>query len=651
MKRIALMVGALVGALLPAAPAAAAPAIAFLNPSGYTTPVRISDVQDRDGFVHLVAWAKEIPSQALVEFEIRPPGQQNAATFTADRVADDTWEEFIPLPDTFVDSAGYTLTVRLYRGVPGDADEVANAEMLVEVDQSEVPPPKRETVELQYPENGGRAGFFTPKGKRSNIVLDYQASTGTNQVRAFYTLSDPGAAPVWEESCGSGVPDDAGFGKVRCTLAEGHNPLDVAAVAVVSNKTAPPAPPSGQLDDTGDAHRVMPYVQVPQTVEVSPGPQTVTLAECFVLAALVEDQFGRAVAAANVDVHADGPEDELYFESRTNETDPFQAPDAGHVSKENAKRCSDNANSGQQGDHNSPGRDDQKHIESIGGTGDNGTFRFAMRSDFAGGTFITAWADVNDDDALAVGTEASGGTQLGWGSPPPPPSLDVFLSPASATAATGSCASFEILARRGGSPFNNANVDIHISGPDPSVTFCDVQGGGSRRAPESGGHIADAHEDGTRHAEGETDAAGRFVFGVTSASPGSTTLQVWLESTEDDVLAGGEPSKAGSITWQPPGERSISIASNKSSVERGRRVRLFGEIQGDPACSGGQSVAIQAKPVRGGRFGTVKTVTTDDDGDYSTRIRMRRSRKFRAAVPSTGTCNAARSEVITVRVR
>ncbi|HEV2756410.1 MAG TPA: hypothetical protein VG318_11620 [Actinomycetota bacterium] len=647
MKKIVLLVGVLVGALLPAAPAVAAPSIAFLNPSAYTTQMRLSDAEDRDGFVHLVAWAKEIPANALVEFELKPPGQ-NAATFVADRVGNDTWEKLIPIPDTYPDVAGYALTARLYSGVAGNADEVANDEVLVEVDQSEVPPPQGQTVELSYPENGGRAGFFTPKGKRPNIVLDYQASTGTNQVRAFYTLSDPGADPVWGEACGTGTPDEQGFGKVRCTLREGHNPLDVNAVAIVSNKTAPPAPPSAQLDDTGDAHRVLPYAQVPGTVEVSPGAQTVPLAQCFLMAALVEDQFGRAIAAANVDLHAEGPEDELYFESSTNQTDTFQAPDNGHVSRENAKRCSDNANSGQQGDHNSPGRDDQKHIESVDGTSDGGRFRFALRSDFAGGTFVTAWADVNDDDALGL-TEASGGTQLGWGSPPPPPSLDVFLTPASATASTGSCAAFEILARRGGSPFSSANVDIHASGPE-GVEFCDPEGFSARRAPESGGHLADAHEDGTRHAEGEADSNGKFVFGVKSEVPGETQLQVWIDSNDDDLLS-GEPSKSATVTWQPPGERSITIQSNKSRVAKGRRVRLSGAIQGDPACSGGQPVSIQAKPVSGGRFGTVKTATTDEDGDYAVSIKMRKSRKFRATVSAAGSCSAAQSRTITVRVR
>lgn len=650
MKRTILLVGVLLGSLFPASPAVAAPAIAFLNPSSYTTSDKISDAEDRDGFVHLVAWAREIPSSALVEFELKPPAQ-NAATFTAERVGADTFEAFVPIPDSYPDVDGYTLTARLYRGVPGDADEVAAAEMLVEVDQAEVPPPAG-TVEMSYPENGDPAGFFTPKGKRSNVVIDYKASPSTNRVRTFYTLSDPGVAPVWEkEACGVGTPDEEGFGKVRCTLKEGHNPLDVSALAIVSNKTAPPAPPGEALDDTGDAHRVLPYLQDPRSVEVSPGG-TVTLSACHYMTAAVEDQFNRRIAGVNLDVHAEGPEDELYFASQPNQpnqTDAFQAPDTAHVSKENAKLCSSTENSGQQGDHNSPGRDDVKHIESTAGSSDAGTFRFALRSDFTGGTFVTVFADVNDDDALGL-SEASGGTQLGWGTPPPPPALDVFLTPSSASGSTGSCVAFEILARKGGGAFAAANVDIHISGPDATANFCDAPGGSPRRVPESGGHIQDTHEDGTRHVEGETDSGGKFVFGVTSETPGTTNVSVWIDSNDDDLLS-GEPSKSGTVTFQPPGDRTISISSNRSSVAKGRRVRLAGTISGDPSCSGGQPVAIQAKPVRGGRFGTVKTVTTDEEGNYTTRIKMRKSRKFRASVSAMEPCSAAQSRTITVRVR
>ncbi|HEX2294816.1 MAG TPA: hypothetical protein VHN37_05855 [Actinomycetota bacterium] len=641
----------LIAWLLPAESALAAPEIAFLNPSGYmVTPYEISDAEDADTSVHLVAWTKDVPSQALVEFEIEPPNE-NASTFTATRVGNDTWEAFVPLPDSFVDGNTYRLRARLYAGVPGDADEVDNQEIIVEVNQSPVPPPSGESVEITYPDNGSRLGIFNPKGKQPATVFDFVASEGTEQVRAFYTLSDPGNDPTWEESCGFAAPNEDGVGRVRCTLEEGHSPLDVTAVALVSNRAAPapPAPPNAALDTSGDAHRVLPYVQQPSTIEIGNGNQSVTLSTCHYMTATVTDQFGRPVPAANVDIHADGPEDDLYFSSHADNTDAFQAPDNAHVSRENSRRCENNQNQGQQGDHNSPGRDDIKHIESTAGTSNSGAFRFALRSDFAGGTFIQVWADVDDDDLPDL-NEATGGTQLGWGSPVPEPTLDVFVTPSNANGTNGSCVQLEILARRGGGPFNNANVDIHIQGPDPAVTFCDVSGGGTRRPPESGGHVGDAHqEDGTRHAEGETDAAGRFLFGVTSATSGTTQVQVWIDRDDDDTL-NNEPNRSASVSWQPAGERSISISSNKSRVAKGRRVRLSGAIEGDPACSGAQAVNIQSKPLRGGRFGTVKTVTTDTSGAYSTRIRMNKARKLRAVVPAAQPCAFARSNTITVRV-
>ncbi|MDQ4125601.1 MAG: hypothetical protein M3134_08385 [Actinomycetota bacterium] len=657
MKKTTFLLLAMLASVLPIPSAVAAPQIAFLNPSSYqgTQPYEISDVMDADGNVHLVAWARDIPSSALVEFELERTGD-NPATFTAERVGQDTWEALVPIPDSYPDGATYTLRARLYAGVPGDADEVANDEVTVEVNQSPVPPPPGASVEMTYPDNGGVLGVFSPKGKQSVAVFDYAASAGTEQVRAFYTLSDPGVDPVvWEDACGSSTPVE-GFGKVRCTLKEGVNPLDVTAVAVVSNRAAPapPAPPNPALDAAGDAHRVFPYAQQPRTVEVAGGTGNLTLSECHMLTATVEDQNGRPVALANVDVHADGPEDELHFGTRSTgaapqRTDGFQAPDVQHVSKENAKDCADDTNENQQGDHNSPGRDDLKHIESTTGSSNSGEFRFALHSDFAGGTFVQVWADVDDDDLPDL-NEATGGAQLGWASPMPEAPQEVFVTPTSANGTNGSCVELEIIARRGGGAFNNANVDVHIQGPDPAVTFCDVTGGGTRRSPESGGHLGDAHEDGTKHAEGETGPAGTFKFGITSATSGTTQVQVWIDRDDDDTL-NNEPSKTATVSWAPAGDRTISLSSSKSRVAQGRRVRLFGQIDGDPTCSGGQAVDIQSKPVRGGRFGTVKTVVTEADGSYSTRIKMFSARKFRAVAPAGDPCSFARSNTVTVRVR
>lgn len=651
MKRSVLLVVALVAALMPGPPAHAAPAIRFLNPSDYTgpPPFDASNKADADAAVHIVAWVKEVPASPLVEFEIESTTLK--ATIDGVRAGDDAWEANWVPPDSFTDGP-YTLRAILYSGSPGNASEVASNEVTIVLNTDAVPPPPApETVEMGFPENGGPLGFFVPKGKQPTTVIDFTTSELTAQVRALYTMSDPGNDPEWV-ACGFARVPESRAGRVRCTLKAGDSPARVTGVAVVANMTAPETEGNPALDETGDAHRVVPYTSVPTIIDIDPESQQVdNLTACFDrLTATMYDQRSRPIAAANIDVHATGPSDQLVFGSiANNRTSPFQAPDAGHPSSEDALRCSDGERVGRQGDHNVPLEDDIKHIESTTGTDTNGNFHFALKTDSTGGTTVFAFADVNDDDLPAT-SEASGGARIGWGVAPPPPVTELFVSPSASSGSTGSCIAVEATVRRGGSPLSGANVDVHVTGPDAGVAFCDVSGGSSRRVPDAGGHLGDAHEDGTKHAEGETGATGTFVFGVTSPSPGETAVSVWLDTTEDDVFS-GELQRSSTLTWTPPGDRSITLDSNKSRVAKGRRVRLFGGIEGDPACAASQTVEVQAKPLRGGSFATVKTITTDAEGDYTTRIKMQAARRFRTVVPSAGQCEHAVSPTVTVRIR
>jgi hypothetical protein len=633
--------------------------IEFLNPSGYTSATErtLSAKTDGDNTYHLVAWVRNMPASPLVEFELRPIPTGNANTVVATRMGN-TFEHRLELGG-LADGA-YELSATLYSNLNPVADDTET----VTINNSDIPPPSAaSTVEILNPENGERAGYFTPEGKSAGFLVSTLASEGTESVRVLYSMSDPGNEPEWQQ-CGTGSPDASQISQVRCALASGHAPGEVTAIAAVANKAPPPDPPAA-ADDTGDAHAVVPYLQQAGNVEVSPTPVTEDISDCIKFTLAVEDQFNQPIAGMNVDVHATGPGDQVQFATLdttpvTNDTDPFQAPDRGSTAHrhtiENAIRCSNDSNLGQQGETNLPGADDIKHIEStspmnsLGGTDNFGRWDFALHSRTQGPTQIAAWADSNGDDVMGT-SEASGGAQLGWGQPPPPPVDEVFLSQGANSATTGSCVPFELLARRGGNAYAGANVDLHLTGPDAGVTFCDVAGGTARRPPDGGGHVGDAHEDGTRHAEGETDTAGKFVFGVTSATQGSTTVYVWLDSSGDDLPTTGEPSRTATVSWQPPGDRTISISSNKSSVRKGRRVRLSGSIEGDPACSSAQAVEIQSKPLRGGSFGTVKTVTTDEEGLYSTRVKIRSSRRFRAVAPEAGACVDARSNTITVRAR
>lgn len=652
-RKALLVVGVLLASTLPVSPAWAAEQIRFLNPSGYTTPVVISDKLDVDSTVHLVAWVQDVPDNPLVEFEIQA-ATGNPVTVDGTRVSNDTWEADLSVAS--LTDGQYTLRARLYAGFtgPGTGTEVATTERSVTLNRSDIPPPAAaDTVEITSPVNGGALPYFTPKSRPTNTLLRVITSEGTQQVRAFYTTSAPGTEPSWN-FCGFGRVTDE-LATVRCTLAAGTSGAQVTAVAAVANSTPPPAEPSAVGDATGDAHRVVPVAQVPTSVEITPASVTADLSKCQAMAATVRDQAGRFIAGVNVDVHTTGPDDQIrYGTIGNNVTSPFQAPDTGHVSTRAARNCADGENQNTQGDHNIPGADDPQHIESTTGanpnqgTNNDGKFTFALYSDTAGTSDVVAYADVNDDDALGA-TEASGGGQIGWGGPPAPATPAVVLEPRSTTATAGSCERFVLGARQGGTALVNVNVDVHISGPSAGVSFCLPSGGSSTRAPDQGSHIGNADSETTKHIEGETDASGNLVFGVTSPDVGSTQVVAWLDSSDNDIQESGEPSQTGAIEWTVASSRSISIQTNKGTVATGRFVTITGRIDGSEACTGQQLVRLKAKRPSAARFVTVKSTSTDDQGDYLFRIRVKRTKKYRTLAPSSGVCNRAISRTITVR--
>lgn len=658
MKRFAtLLVLSLMAALLPAGSAAAAPAIAILNPSPYTA-TQIPEISDKGGLpVHFVAWVQDVPLEPLVEFEIKAvqsslPGQ-NVATVDAQRVGTDTWEGFFFIPDNFAEGS-YTVDARLY----SQLDQVAEDQQVVTVNQSDtIPPAAAETVEMIQPDNGGPLGFFTPLGKATNAVINATVSSGTRQVRALYTTSAPGTEPAWTP-CGSGAPNANLFVAVRCTLKDGDNSAQVNAVAAVANTTPRPAPPDPAADDAGDAHRIVSYTQTPASIAIDPEGSTQKSGECQVLTAFLFDQLSRVIAGANIDVHAEGPNDQLTFATddiaggELANTDDYKAPDQGHVSEEPTIRCSDEAGSGsEQGVHRIIGTADRQHIESVAGTNNDGSFIFALHSGSPGTTSVTAFADVNDDDSQSL-SEASGAAGIGWDQDPPPPRRELFIDPDAATAETGSCQTLTLVAREGGSALVGANVDIHVAGPDASVTFCTPIGGNeTRRAPDQGGHLGDTHTDsGTKHAEGETDSSGRFVFGVTAASDGRTDVFAWIDETDDDVFATSEPAAPAQVTFGPRGDRSISLEASRNRVRKGRKVRLFGAIDGAPACSADQKVRLQAR-IPGRKFKLIKATTTNTEGEYSFRVRVRYTKDYRTIAVKDGVCERTRSNTVRVRAK
>ena len=653
---VALFAVAMMAALLPTTPATAAPTIKFLNPSDYSAPMRISSKQDANGDTsyHLVAWAGEVPANPFVEFELSPsptlPGQSEdptvIATINGTRVGTDTFEG--SLATSAIPDGQYFLRAILYAGFlgPGTGTEVARDQIPVTIQSSSQT--AANTAELAYPSNGGPVGFWKSGDKPGVGVFTGFASEGTAQVRALYTTSASGTDPEWK-SCGYGSVSGGTF-RVRCTLAADVSPTSVRAVAAVANSTPPPAPAAESADQTGDAHRVIPYLQNPTTVTWDPPSIAADQNKCTLMTATVRDQSGIPVATLNIDIHAQNPDDQLRFATQqvngVNQHSAFQAPDTAHGTEATAK-CSATDPDNKQGDHGVPGGNDIKHIESAAaGTNNLGQFTAILISGIKGGTQLTAWGDENDDDSLNSG-EASGTAQMGWGEAPPPPTTSLNIDPSALTASVGTCERFTVTATQNGAGQSGQNVDIHISNPS-GVSFCNPGDSGTT-PPDSGGHAGDVDPgtDNTHHAEGTTNSSGTLVFGVTSSTTGTTNVSAWLDGNNNDAADSDESLTAGTIEWQQAGGRNITIRSNRKAVPRGSKVRLFGSIDASDACANSQGVKIQAQ--RGSRFRTIKSVVTDGQGDYSAKVRVKKTKKYRALAPKNGPCDKVRSRTIRVR--
>lgn len=134
----------------------------------------------------------------------------------------------------------------------------------------------------------------------------------------------------------------------------------------------------------------------------------------------------------------------------------------------------------------------------------------------------------------------------------------VSIEPAEARAEPGSCQRLVLsVVDQTGQPVRAMNVDVHATGPNENIHFCNPDDGSTRRAPDEGGHTAVSDEpssglhedDGTHHTEGETSSSGRFIFGVTSPNEGDTQLFGWVDHSDNDVRDVDENADTSVIHW------------------------------------------------------------------------------------------------------
>lgn len=435
-------------------PAPTGPSIQFINPSGETGAegpgTEVSGQSDGvNATYHLVAWTRQLPANPTAEFKYQSGSNPEITIGTASLRGSDTYD--LNWNVSAVTDGTYTLKAILY----SSGQEVARDEQTIQMnDNSEdaqvsTTEDQGATVEMTYPANAGSFGMYRKPGTNDAYsgVIDVSFSTDTTSIRAYYSTSSPGSEPEWT-SCGTETDSEAADG-VRCTLAANTSPTSVTAVAVAADneeetQIVPPEP--GNASDSGDAHRLTGYVQTPTTLSASPTTQTqsdsdaTTTGHQFpcssVITATLVDQNSRPVAGANIDVHAAGPTDNLFFDdtdASDDNTSSHQPPNDNHGQVEGTVNCESSANprpfnntSGNgQAEHEIAGEGDPKHIESaMAGTNDDGQFRFQLynfSTTITGGTQFTAYYDRNDDD-LYCSSEPAGSGSIGWGTAAPTPS-------------------------------------------------------------------------------------------------------------------------------------------------------------------------------------------------------------------------------------
>ena len=612
------------------------PAIALHNPSpAYNPnleptgelpdPPQISDKFDGvDRAYHIVARTNAAPPNSIIEAYWQPSVGLETTIGILTQVANrpDTWELFWDIPDTMSEGSG-ELIVRLFQqtaiGFEQIAEDKVEAELRHKGSYSNDPQPAEETVEITWPAQNGELGFYKPKGGFWRGVVEGLASGpelvgarnagGAQRIFVFYSTTPAGVDPKFT-ACGNvnplaARPDGSVPWSVGCTLAGKTLPSEVTSIAAVAAEVDQATGRGLLTQESADVHVIRPYAQTVERMTVSlqgirsggtaaypTSQRRVAGSGCLLFEAIVKDHLGRPVQGANLDVHIQGPNDQVGFGSdlRTSsqsDDSEIKDPDKGSHEKEANRYCFDGtAGQEMEGDHNVPGGADIKHIESVPGTGLDstssaatayrygpGVFRFIVFSFVAGFTDITTWIDdepiANEaatreaDDDVQDPVEPLATARAQW----LPAPLSISFSPRADSAPVGTCNKYTVRARSGNTVVPGINVDVHAQGPNNDLDFCDPGDGSPRRAPDqpTGDTAHQVEDEGEsshkstspdspqiQHTEGETDENGNFIIGITSTATGSTQLTAWADGEKDqdnDVQGSSEASGAASKSW------------------------------------------------------------------------------------------------------
>jgi hypothetical protein len=106
---------------------------------------------------------------------------------------------------------------------------------------------------------------------------------------------------------------------------------------------------------------------------------------------------------------------------------------------------------------------------------------------------------------------------------------------------------------------------------------------------------------------------------------------------------------------QPKADGTLTIDANKGKVETGRKVTLSGQLDfaANEACEPGRQIQIQRrlKSEDDSKFAAFQTVQTDATGNYSTKVKVKKTYFYRAVVAENDACDGETSNSQMVRVQ
>jgi hypothetical protein len=141
---------------------------------------------------------------------------------------------------------------------------------------------------------------------------------------------------------------------------------------------------------------------------------------------------------------------------------------------------------------------------------------------------------------------------------------------------------------------------------------------------------------------------GQRLVALDGTVAGALPRHVQIRCAAPDAIA-PEPEPA------PKADGTLTIDANKGKVEKGRKVTLTGQLDvaSNESCEPSRQIQIQRrlKSEDDSKFATFATVTTDATGNYSTKVKVKKTYFYRAIVAENESCDDEISNSQKVRVQ